>query len=85
LFVSLITSINWSTAEVIHMIFYFSSVMVGETFSIELQPLTGSLSITWVNMEYWWNDTDRRTKGLGEKPASLSLCPSENPHGLSGK
>jgi hypothetical protein len=37
---------------------------------------------TCVNMEQWWNDTDGKTKGLGEKPVPLSLYPLKNLHGL---
>jgi hypothetical protein len=32
--------------------------------------------------EPWWNDTDRKTKELGEKPVPVPLCPPHMPHGL---
>jgi hypothetical protein len=34
---------------------------------------------TGMNMEQWWNDIDRKTKGLGEKPVLVSLCPPQIP------
>jgi hypothetical protein len=31
----------------------------------------------------WWNDIDRGTEELGERPVSVPLCPSQIPHGLT--
>jgi hypothetical protein len=29
----------------------------------------------WKNKEYWWNDTDRKTEVLWEKPVPVPLYP----------
>jgi hypothetical protein len=33
-----------------------------------------------MSMDYWWNDTDGKTKVLGEKPVQVSLCPPQISH-----
>jgi hypothetical protein len=33
--------------------------------------------------EPWWNDIDRKTEELGEKPVPVPLCPQQIPHGLT--
>jgi len=34
-------------------------------------------------MEHRWNDTDGKSKVLGEKPVSVTLCPPQISHGLA--
>jgi hypothetical protein len=36
----------------------------------------------WVNIQQWWNDIDRKTEGLREKPVPVPLYPPQIPHGL---
>jgi hypothetical protein len=54
----------------------------------ELQPPTLLLLfIPQVIYEYgeppWWNDIDRGTEELGEKPVPVPLCPPQFAHGLT--
>jgi hypothetical protein len=34
-------------------------------------------------MEHRWNEIDRETEVLGERPVPVPLCPPKNPHGLT--
>jgi hypothetical protein len=36
-----------------------------------------------MNMEPWWNDTDRKTRRLGEKLVPMKFCPPQILHGLT--
>jgi hypothetical protein len=35
-----------------------------------------------MNMEQQWDDTDRKTEELGEKPVPVPFCPPHISHGL---
>ena len=54
-------------------------VLTGETEVLGEKHYIPWVVDGWMSMEQWWNDTERETEVLGEKPVPVPLCPPQNP------
>jgi hypothetical protein len=61
----------------------FSSVLSKGPFLIRQRAYCSPAQIIYECVLPRWNDTDRATERLGEKPVLVSLCPQQIPHVLT--